>query len=144
MLDAHIRQLVERGSPRARFILEHGRSWTVDLNEPPRPKGLRRGRKKECYSNAGRLALDHPEWRYVEGYVALALGEGELVIDHAWLADGDRVIEPTLPGYGTEYFGVAVELDSLRQNITDHGCCCVFCYEALTSRKRRHTRMTAE
>src|SRR5262249_58984649 len=37
-----------------------------------------------------------------------------------------------------------VELDSLRQNITDHGCCCVFCYEALTSRKRRHTRMTAE
>ena len=130
-IDAHMRMLAEIGDPRARLMLGRGRTWRVDLDEPPRPKGLRRGRAKQCYFNAGRWALDYPEWQYVEGYVAL----GSPVIEHAWLtADADRVIEPTLSGYGTEYFGIIVTLDALRQHLTDRRCWCVFCHEALARR----------
>jgi hypothetical protein len=74
------------------------------------------------------LALDHSEWRYVEGYVAL----GSPVIQHAWVADdGGRAIETTLRGHGTAYFGVAFTLRALRECLTDSHCFCLLCYESL-------------
>jgi hypothetical protein len=66
------------------------------------PAKYPRGRKRECFRNAIRLAKRYPKaLRYAEGYAISATLSGEaklggLLIHHAWAVDAeDRVVDPT-------------------------------------------------
>lgn len=87
-----------------RFVLEHGHSF---VGSPGLPAGVRRGRMKQCFGNAARLAVRHPDkYVYAEGF---ALGCGFAML-HAWALDrSGRVVEPTWELHGdTDYYGVLV------------------------------------
>jgi hypothetical protein len=94
------------------FMLKHGRAFEVT---PATYKGPR-GAPKQCYSNAGRIALKNaaakgPPLYYAEGYVT-SVG---IPIPHAFLVNGrGEVIDPTLRGpceVGGEraYFGLVFD-----------------------------------
>lgn len=86
--------------------LRHGR---------PLGKPYEYGPQKECFSNAARLALDHPyALTYAEGYA----GREDLPIEfrHAWCVDRDGlVVDPTWRGVTErdEYLGVQIPLQML-------------------------------
>lgn len=89
------------------LLHKHGRMMPVS---PEHAGNAYMGQPKECYSNSARVVMgvyDDPphDLYYCEGYAATAaLG---LPIEHAWLCDGQgRVIDPTWPESGGEYFGV--------------------------------------
>ena len=88
-------------STAVKAVLKAGQSFTGIA----RPKGYRQMRLKQCFWNAGRLALEH-RGIYVEGFV---LTPGSWSIPHAWLTlDGIHAIDVTLkdaPAY--HYFGIA-------------------------------------
>lgn len=46
------------------FIRKMGRAWAPQACPP----GITPGTKKQCYANAGILAMENPELTYVEGY----------------------------------------------------------------------------
>ena len=104
------RELLNRAAlsfptPAGRYVLDRGR-WFVSQ---PRPTGVRKGADKACYRNAGRYVLDHPEYRYVEGFaMSTELG---MVVQHAWAADSiDRVIDRTWKHPEESlYFGVSFD-----------------------------------
>jgi len=53
---------------------------------------------------------------------------GGLVVEHAWLVDdADHVIETTLPGHGTAYYGVAFTQDAYRECLVRSSCWCLLC-----------------
>jgi len=92
-------------TPAGRYVLEHGR-WFIPRH---RPTGIRKGSAKACYRNAGRYVLDHPEYRYVEGF-AMSTDLG-MVVQHAWAADSmDLVIDRTWKDpEDSFYFGVSFD-----------------------------------
>jgi hypothetical protein len=84
-------------------VIEYGRSF-VGVK---RPSEYRLGPIKNCYANAGNLAVDD-EGIYVEGF-AMSPGTG-LPFHHAWLTtDGVNAIDVTLrsPAQDCSYFGIA-------------------------------------
>ena len=82
------------------LVLALGRLWSTSASEIVVPKG----RDKECFGNAARLAWDDSALTYVEGF-ALAMG---IPMAHAWVVDDfGRVIETTWREKGIEYLGVA-------------------------------------
>jgi hypothetical protein len=96
-------------------VLKQGKFFTPSAF--PRPKGIKKGADKECYTNAGRLALDHGEYTYVEGF-ALASNLGGLPFAHAWCVDQQgNVIDPTWETSGTSYYGVPFSTNFLRETI---------------------------
>lgn len=87
------------------FVLKHGRPFTkIDV-----PRGIRRGKPRECYRNSLHLAK-RKGWIYVEGF---ALLDGWHPLLHAW------VVQPNKPGLAidvttnlcTEYYGIPLRLD---------------------------------
>lgn len=86
------------------FFLERGRFFQPQ----PLPKGIRRGRPKECYFNSLKLALLEDDLTYVEGFVVIPLGEGRMGdVEHGWcVTKGGMVIDVTLKKPGLAYFGV--------------------------------------
>lgn len=84
----------------ARFVLTHGQEFT---KHHPNPR-VKLGTPKECFANAGKLALIDERFVYVEGYAI-----GSIVpVHHAWCVDnGGRIVEPTWKKPGEAYFGVA-------------------------------------
>ncbi len=98
-----------------RFMLEHGREFKTG----PNTYAGRRGTPKQCFMNAGRLAIDDPTLTYVEGYVTCH----GVPLEHAWLIDKDGlVVDPTLkvkPGEDRigEYFGVPISTKALLDQI---------------------------
>lgn len=92
------------------LLLHHGREFAP----APLPKGIRRGRMGECYSNAGRIAADRSDLFYCEGY---ALRAGLIPLPHGWLCDkAGTLIEPTWEhDEGNEYFGVVIKTQWLRK-----------------------------
>ncbi|HEY2414837.1 MAG TPA: hypothetical protein VGI40_21510 [Pirellulaceae bacterium] len=87
------------------FLLKRGRFFRPQ----PRPKGLRRGRAKQCYGNSFDLTVIRPELAYCEGFVVVPLGRGQTTdVEHGWCATADGwVIDLTLKEPGLAYFGVA-------------------------------------
>lgn len=84
------------------FVLRAGRPWPLGR----RPSYFRMGQIRQCYMNAARRALKWPDrYIYCEGYA-----RGIIPVLHAWLVCPEgRVLDPTWPDYGLEYFGVAIK-----------------------------------
>ena len=90
------------------FVLAMGHECTPS----PLPRGVGRGRFKECFSDAHRLAMRKPErYVYCEGFAH----SGILPVLHAWCLDlkrGGVVVDRTwYDNRGQEYFGVPFNLD---------------------------------
>lgn len=95
------------------FLLKLGRSWAAQRL----PRGVARGPQRQCYENAGRLALQQPGFTYVEGY---AYPSGLIPVAHAWCVDErGYVVDNTLAEPGsTVYFGVAFSRALLIEVVT--------------------------
>jgi hypothetical protein len=92
------KQILVRTS--SQFVRDYGWFYTP----APLPKGVPLGTKAECYNNALKLALDNPNFTYVEGF---AIGRGGVRIHHAWVTDGTgRAIDNTWNRPGLVYAGV--------------------------------------
>jgi hypothetical protein len=74
------------------FVLEYGQGFPIG----PLPRGVRRGKAKQCYVNAEDAVPDEKLYGYAEGF---ATKKNEMTpFDHAWcvkLADG-TAFDPTL------------------------------------------------
>lgn len=93
---------------RERFVLDRGRPYTGIV----RPKGYRQRARKQCFTNASRLALED-RGTYVEGFVTASGGP----IHHAWITiDGQTAVDTTLPDApARHYFGIAFNQAALLQ-----------------------------
>lgn len=86
------------------FVLKYGQEFK---NYMPKPKWVKKGIIKECFSNCFKEATTHPDrLTYCEGYAL-----GVIPVHHAWLLYDDKVIDPTWDGRNivkehTEYFGI--------------------------------------
>jgi len=89
----------------AEFLLIHGQAYAPPVGRP-RPKGVRKGPDKLCFSNATNAAY----WdnrQYVEGYAT-----SFIPVHHAWVLDGDgNLIETTWAKAGDAYWGVPFPQD---------------------------------
>jgi hypothetical protein len=86
-----------------RYVAAYGQSFTA----APLPEGVKRGPQNECYSNATKLVLQHPELTYAEGFAENSNIQG-IAFAHAWAVTEDgKVVDPTWdnPEKST-YFGV--------------------------------------
>jgi hypothetical protein len=82
-----------------RFVLRNGRLGIAQ----PRPSYVKRGKPKLCFMNASQAMLYGLD--YHEGFVLR--DSLPLAIHHAWVQDGDRVIDPTLSdAEHCQYIGV--------------------------------------
>jgi hypothetical protein len=69
-------------------VADHGRPY-IGID---RPKGFRQRALKQCYANAGRLAMAG-RGIYVEGFATISQGD---ITPHAWITlDGLHAIDPT-------------------------------------------------
>lgn len=96
------------------YYLGLGREYTP----APLPKGMVQGTPRQCYMNAGELALsEFRGLRYAEGYACCTV---PVPVHHAWLVDDQgRAFDPTW-GYVPEarYFGVVFRPDALADFIS--------------------------
>ena len=92
------------------FYLAFGRACRPGRAAPEQ------GAARQCYYNAGMLALENPELAYVEGF---GLRPGLIPVHHAWCLDPDgRVVETTWPfDEAAEYWGIPLRTDFLREQV---------------------------
>lgn len=113
---AYLQQLAELGSLVGDFYLLLGHEF-----EPAAlPSDLRRGVPKQCYANAGNLALGRPDLVYCEGF---ALKAGLFPMHHAWCVDPcGRVVDPTWEHpEANQYLGVALSSRFLMEHLDETG-----------------------
>lgn len=98
-----------------RFVLRNGREGI----SRPRPKGVRKGQDKQCFSNSANWVLGKKGkgWTYTEGY-ALRPSLG-LLIHHAWVTNAEgHVLDLTWRDpEQCLYFGVPFTEEELRQEL---------------------------
>lgn len=86
----------------------------------PLPKGVRRGKLRDCFANAGRLALRNHRFIYCEGF-AVRGGDNKLPIplEHAWVLDREtgRFVDVTWRDEGGAYFGIPFKTEFLAATI---------------------------
>lgn len=99
------------------FMLKMGRAWTPQ----PLPAGVPAGPKRQCYQNAGTLAVENPDLTYVEGY---AQPPGLPPVHHAWCVDAEgRVIDNTFDDpEDAQYYGVPLTGKTLRELVESVKC----------------------
>ncbi len=98
------------------LVLKEGSFFIPPEKNKPRPEGMIKGKDKDCYANAARLALDNSNYTYVEGIATPDFIE--LPIQHAWCIDNkDNVIDPTWKTAGSVYYGVPFNTEFLRETI---------------------------
>lgn len=90
-----------------------------------RTVGVRRGRVKECFSNAARLVFRDPtRFVYCEGY-AVRSSLGLVIGEHAWCLDvynGYAVCDPTWRGVkGAVFLGIPFAYEYLCEKVTASG-----------------------
>jgi hypothetical protein len=90
------------------FTLKMGRAWSAQ----PLPAWVAPGPKRQCYQNAGTLAIENTGLTYVEGY---AQPPGLPPAHHAWCVDAEgRVIDNTfVDPEASQYFGVPIRAETL-------------------------------
>lgn len=96
------------------FLLECGEEY---IGAKPTTK---RGTPKQCFANAGDMALYSPHLTYCEGLAWRPNGI-PIAIHHAWLVTDDgTVVDPTWQDCGDcEYLGVTVDKETLRSRILE-------------------------
>lgn len=94
------------------FLLKHSRIWDAH----PCPEAWARGAPRECYRNAGTLALAHPELTYVEGVATSFIPTA-----HAWCVTPDgQVVDPTWANPGQcAYLGIPFKTSFLKRRLVD-------------------------
>jgi len=99
----------------ARLLLALGRSYQAQ----PLPRMFERGPARQCFANAGLLALGNPSLTYVEGLADC----GILPTAHAWCVDrAGRVIDPTWSNCAqATYFGIPVQWEALEEHLDETG-----------------------
>ena len=99
--------------------------WGTEFEPMPRPKGVRLGAKKKCFSNAARVVqADDNEiasnpFEYAEG---LTIGPEGRLFEHAWCVRDGFAIDPTLRDPMSHgYLGIVVPIQLLRrlQNVNE-------------------------
>lgn len=99
------------------LVLKQGKFFTPET----RPADVKLGAKKECFSNAARLALERSNLTYVEGYAMINDGL-PLPIAHAWCVDKKgRVVDNTWENPGVAYFGVPFKTSYLAKKLSETG-----------------------
>jgi hypothetical protein len=98
------------------FILSLGRGWLSQTLPPD----VSMGPQRQCYQNAGLLALERSELTYVEGYACPVDG---IPVNHAWCVDekgcvvDNTFVRPDL----ADYYGVPVSRGALQSLVADLG-----------------------
>lgn len=93
-----------------------------DFRGRSKPAEYAWGEMKQCYMNAGQLAIDYRSLTYYEGY---AVGKASIPIHHAWVVDEDgEVIDTTWREDGEDarewtYLGVGFQGDFLCEIILE-------------------------
>ncbi len=91
-----------------------------------RPKGMRKGRAKGCFENAGKLVMNSVDWKYVEGYaISERLG---ILIHHAWCLDENGIVVDSTwkdPQH-CQYMGIPFSDAQLCQQLVKNGVWGVF------------------
>jgi len=101
-------------------IIKEGSFFNLPENKNPRPPDVNKGKDKECYANAARLALYNPEYIYVEGIASPEFMNFPIL--HAWCIDKNgNVVDPTWKTLGSVYYGIPFSTDFLRQTILKTG-----------------------
>lgn len=110
-----ILELYAKISPGHQFLLDNGRTWAAQML----PDWVEKGPKRQCFMNAGLLALSYPELTYVEGLALSATVP--IPLSHAWVVDADgRVMDPTWDTpEACQYFGLAFRTEYLLDSIND-------------------------
>lgn len=104
----------QKKAPFYSLILDVGRAWLPQ----ERPINIRPMQMKQCFRNAGTLALEHKNLTYVEG-IAVSI----IPIHHAWCIDEQgRVVDPTWQDSDQcLYLGIAFETEFMRECVIDSG-----------------------
>lgn len=99
------------------FTLKMGRAWRAQTL----PAGVPPGPKRQCYQNAGTLAIENSDLTYVEGY---AQPPGLPPVHHAWCVDAEGfVIDNTfVDPEDAQYFGVPISPPALRELVEKVQC----------------------
>jgi len=106
----YLEVMARMGHVPSTFTLKMGRTWAAQ----PLPAWVARGPQRQCYLNAGTLALENADLTYVEGYAQPLRG---LPVHHAWCVDAEgRVIDNTFTDpEAAQYFGVPLTTKTLRE-----------------------------
>lgn len=110
------RQQGWRYSSMEEYVIENGQPF---IFQPlPAIYVSHKGRWKECFANAFRLAMARDELRYAEGY---AMRDGSFGMHHAWCVDAQgRVVDPTWD-FPADYYGVIYDLAYVGKVVSKKG-----------------------
>jgi hypothetical protein len=112
----YLGHLAQIGHVPSSLILSLGRQWTAQ----ERPADVHLGPQRQCFQNAGLLALERDDLTYVEGY---AYPAGLFPVNHAWCVDAQgRVIDNTLrQPEATDYYGVPISRSTQQTRVQESG-----------------------
>lgn len=111
------------------YVLQHGHLYqSAELTEVEREVlaqlNPRAYKVRECYSNAQSIAINFPEFSYVEG-----VATGIIPVDHAWCELNGKVIDFTWGEDGpilgvipedSEYYGLVIPTEQVWESIRAH------------------------
>ena len=98
------------------MVLKYGREYPAPA--VARPQGMKKGKDKECYTNAYHTVISNKGFTYVEGY-ATTYG---IPLEHAWVLDPNGVvIDPTWRTPGEQYYGIEFDIPFVNQVIHEKG-----------------------
>ena len=109
-----------------KWLFFNSKTYT-DINKMDSIKFSKQSKIKRCFDNCIKIAIRHPELKYIEGHVS-CFG---IPLEHAFLVnDNNEIIDPTLAistnreveRYGDQYYGVEIPREVLikyrhRENI---------------------------
>lgn len=91
-------------------------SFGMRFEGAKRPKGMRKAPDHTCFESAAKLAMDNPNYIYVEGYAS-----NVIPVHHAWCVHKDNpsvVVDPVWRNPQTcRYFGLPIQTAFLNRAI---------------------------